>query len=69
MVRLTDHLDKTIAADWDVKPQTKPKHDYLLTKIKIISGVRPLVSLRAPPLQTSIWLKAYYFISTFLASE
>ena len=22
MVRLTDHLDMTIAVDWDVKPQT-----------------------------------------------
>ena len=24
MVRLTVHLDKTIAVGWDVKPQTKP---------------------------------------------
>ena len=23
MVRLTDHLDMTIAVDWDIKPQTK----------------------------------------------
>ena len=25
MVRLTDHLDMTIAVDWDTKPQTKQK--------------------------------------------
>ena len=23
MIRLTDHLDITIAVDWDIKPQTK----------------------------------------------
>ena len=26
VVRLTDHLDMTIAVDWGVKPQTKPKN-------------------------------------------
>ena len=25
MVRLTDHLDMTIAVDWDVKPKTNKK--------------------------------------------
>ena len=26
MVRLTDHLNMTIAVDWDVKPQIKEKY-------------------------------------------
>ena len=26
MARLTDHLDMTIAGDWNVKPQTKQKN-------------------------------------------
>ena len=31
MVRLTDHLDMTIAADWDVKPQTKQKSEVKIS--------------------------------------
>ena len=33
MVRLTDCLDMTIAVDWDVKAQTKPKKILLEKKI------------------------------------
>ena len=31
MVRLTDHLDMTIAVDWDIKPQKKKKKTYSFT--------------------------------------
>ena len=28
VVRLTDHLDMTIAVDWDVKQKTKPQNSF-----------------------------------------
>ena len=41
MVRLTNHLDMTIAVDWDVKPQTKQirnfiKKSYLILKFPLL---------------------------------
>ena len=43
MVRLTDHVDMTIAADWDVKQQNNISAMHLVLKRRKL----PIVSLRA----------------------
>ena len=35
MVRLTDRLDMTIAADWDVKPQNNKNNNVISRKPKV----------------------------------
>ena len=46
MFRLTDHLDMTIAVDWDVKPQTKKRNHGIQFKKRTtcVSG-RKLMSV------------------------
>ena len=56
MVRLTDHLDQTIAVYWDVKQQTKPKtilpgpitHLVLSRGYEFDSGLVPYCFLHEP---------------------
>ena len=47
MVRLADHLDTTIAVEWDVKPQIKTKKSslecFVLVKCVVLSDVFRIV--------------------------
>ena len=49
MVRLTDHLDTTIAVEWDVKPQIETKKSsiecFVLVKRVVLSDVVQIVSV------------------------
>ena len=40
MVRLTDHLDMTMAVDWDIKPQTKQAFRCIYPAYKCLNNCR-----------------------------